>query len=148
MSEEQDVERGERQPRAQKLFKVEINIYDDTSTHLQCIQYREEGPAGKLFPWRVNPTDFIEMLNGHLSEYREYISTYEDSGKDTDKPTRIATIVLNVDTQLVVDPDYVSYEEYGPNNKLRPTRPGFTEFKRAVGLHVGPELINRVIAEI
>jgi hypothetical protein len=147
MSDEQEVERGERRPRAQKLFKVEINIFDDTSTHLQCIHYREEGPAGKLFPWRVQPEEFVQMLDGHLPEYNEYISNYSDCGKDTDKPTRIGTIVLNVDTQFVVDPDYVSYEEYGPNNKLRPTRPGFTGFKHAMNLQVG-ETVDGIIAEV
>jgi hypothetical protein len=147
MSDEQDVERGERQPRPQKLFKVEINIFDNAETHLQCTHFREEGPAGKLFPWRVYPEEFLQLLDGHLPEYENYIRDYTDSGKNTDKPTRIATIVLSIDTRFVVDPDYISYEEYGPNNKLRPTRPGFTEFKRSVGLQVG-EVVDRIIAPI
>ena len=147
MSEEDNVERGERQPRPQKLFKVEINIFDSGDTHLQCYVYRDEGPLGKLFPWRVDTGEFLPMVGEHLSEYRSYIEGYEDSGKLTDKPLRIGTITLNIDTQFVVDPDYVSYEEYGPNNKLRPTRPGYTGFKQAMSLYNG-DLINRIIAEV
>jgi hypothetical protein len=136
-----------QQTRAQKLLKAEITIFEDGTTHLQCIHYREEGPHGKLFPWRVDPDEFLTLSRDSISNYSSYITTYDDVGLDPDKPSKIGKITLMIDTNFVVDPDYVSYEEFGPNNKRRPTRPGYTEFKRVISMQIGPNLLARIFGE-
>jgi hypothetical protein len=142
-----EVEQELNQRRAQKLLSAEITIFEDGTTHLQCAHFREEGPLGKLYPWRVTPEEFIDLSRDSISEYANYMRNYEDVGKDPDKPARIGIIKLMIDTNFVVDPDYISYEEFGPNNKRRATRPGYTEFKRVIGLQIGPNLLARVFGE-
>jgi hypothetical protein len=149
MSDEDDqmTSRRGRKPKPQKLFKVEINIFDDGTTHLQCVHFKEEGPCGKLFPWRITPDEFLTLIDGGLSDFEDYIKSYEDTGKESEKPVRIGIIKLNIDTAYIIDPDYILYEEYGPNNKLRPTRPGITEFKRCLRLQVG-DLVDQIIGGV
>lgn len=132
-------------PRVQKLLKLEITLFDEGSTHAQCTIYREEGPLGKLYPWRITPQEFIDVAQHSIDEYRSYLESYEDVGKDSDKPCKIGSIVLDIDTQFIVDPDYISYEEFGTKGKRKATRPGLTEFKRVIGLQVGDELLRQVM---
>lgn len=128
----------------QKLAKVDVSIFDDGNTHCKCFLYNEEGPKGKSEAWRVPPKEVLVVGKDCISYLKDFLGSYKDCGKTGDKPVKIAQLIVDVDTALVADPDYVLFEEMGVKGKRRATRPGIEEWIRGVRSHVGELVVELV----
>jgi len=115
-----------------KFLKCEVSIFESGLTHMKLWDYESEGPKGKLEPWRTEPNDFLIKGGEHLQYLKNLLETYENCGETEVKEVLVAKFVMEMDSTFVIDTDYVVFEEMGPKQKRRQTRPGVEVWKSFV----------------